>query len=397
MNKKVKFGFLTYDLQSFAEDCLYRIQENNPEIMLTAYPVIQHENQNLSRVNYKPSLQKGKYFGVSAEGGTPEGFASNINFSAAWACARESDVIVLFGIQGITALLTVAFSTLLRKVVVSVNQTLPVEWESKRRWWIKLLKKIIFKKCLLHISQSVASREVLTKIYEIPDALIADAPFEAGASLFRRKVDVIQKNEKHAFSRDEEETIFLFSGNLHPFKGVGTILEALAIIDSNIRIRCFFAGPEANSKDFVGTTNYWIELARSLGVEDRVTFLGQLNFDQLVSAYRSSDAVLLPTQKDCFPKVLVEAAIFSKPLISTSACGATGTILIDKVNGFVINPNDSIALATSMQMLLNKELRAEMGRQSKLIVDKICNVDAENTGYKNAFGSVRQFVEKNKL
>lgn len=397
MNNRFKVGFLTYDLQPFAEDCLYRIQKNNPEIEVTAYPVIKHENQASCRVNYKPSFQEGRYFGVGAEGGTPEGFASNINFSSAWACARDSDVIVLFGIQGISAILTVGFSTLLRRDVVSVNQTLPVEWESKRRWWIILLKKMIFKKCLMHISQSFASREVLTKIYGISDRIIVDAPFEAGASLFRSKVDEILPNSKQVIARDEEETIFLFSGNLHQFKGVGTIIEALAMIDGDTRIKCFFAGPEANSNDYVGTTKYWISLARTLGVEDKVTFLGQLNFEQLVSAYRSSDVILLPTQKDCFPKVLVEAAIFSKPLISTSACGATGTILIDNVNGFVVNPDDPAALAASMKMLLNKDLRVKMGRQSKIIVDKICQVDAENSGYKKAFTLIGQIIAKKRL
>jgi glycosyltransferase involved in cell wall biosynthesis len=393
VDKIINVGFLIYDLQQFSEDCLYRIQENNPDIALTAYPVVEHANQGSSRIKYKPSSQKGSYFGVDAKGGTPEGFASNINFKAAWACVYESDVIVLFGLQGITALLTVAFSILLFKPVVSVNQTLPVEWELKRRWWIILLKRLIFKKCILNISQSVVSREVLTKIYSIPDSLIVDAPFEAGASLFRRRIDEIPHDSIPIFTRNQNETIFLFSGNLHHFKGVGTIIKALAIIESNINIKCFFAGPEANSNSSIGTVKYWICLARSLGVEHRVTFLGQLNFDQLISAYRSSDVVLLPTQKDCFPKVLVEAAIFSKPLISTSACGATGTILINKINGLVIKPDDPVALADSMMSLLDKDKRAEMGRQSKLIVDRICHVNTENTGYQNAFKLIRQLLD----
>src|SRR6266851_2993099 len=143
-------GFLTYDLQQFTEDCLYRIAKVIEPARLKAFPVVYHPNQGKARVPYLASVQRGRHFGVAVAGSTPEGFASNINWRAAWRCARESDVIVLFGLQGATALLTVVFATLFRRTLISVNQTLPLRWELKRRWWIRWLKRWLLSRCSLH-------------------------------------------------------------------------------------------------------------------------------------------------------------------------------------------------------------------------------------------------------
>ena len=111
-NEIIKFGFITYDLQPFTEDCLYRIKITNKWANIKAFPIIKHENQDKARIDYLPSSQKGKFFGANSGNKTPEGFASNINLNAVYKCVAESDVVVLFGLQGLSAI----FATILAKI-----------------------------------------------------------------------------------------------------------------------------------------------------------------------------------------------------------------------------------------------------------------------------------------
>jgi D-inositol-3-phosphate glycosyltransferase len=127
-----------------------------------------------------------------------------------------------------------------------------------------------------------------------------------------------------------------------------------------------------------------MRLARSIGVEHRVQFLALLTPEKLAGLYCAADAVLLPSHRETFGKVLVEAGLTGKPLVTTSACGSAGLIVQDGVNGFVIEPGDVSQLAQAMTKLIDPELRARMGARSKEIVDRHCKMDLEVQGYLEA-------------
>ncbi len=375
-------GFLTYDLQPFTEDCVYRVASALPEgLQVKAFPVFFHPNQEKSRIPYRPSFLKGKHLGVNVAGSTPEGFASNINWGAILNCVRESDIIILYGLQGATALLVGLLSLLMRRTVISVNQTLPVVWERKRRWWVRWLKQWLLNRCKYHIYQTQAAKEVLTSVYNIDEKQLFYAPFEAGASWF----DGILQQQRGC--RDEvrqkmsltDEVLFLFVGNLHPFKGVIDLIRAASLIPRDTKFCCIFIGPEVPGYQF-GVDNF-LEIARKLEIEQKIRFLAPMLPEELAAMYWAADAVIQPTRRDTFLKVLVEGALASKPLITTNSSGAAGLIAIDGDNGFVVEPGDIHSLAEGMNRLLDSNLRKEMGRRSRKLVEKACNPQAETTGF----------------
>jgi len=388
--KKIQVGFLCYDLQLFTEDCLYRVSQAISPINLKAYPVIFHPHQKKARITCHPSLEKGRHFGVNVANSTPEGFASNLNWRAAWRCVRESDVIFLFGLQGATALLVGLLGTLMRRIMISVNQTLPVAWEQKRRWWIRLLKGWLLNRCEDHIYQTPVSKEVLQEVYGIEKDRLFFAPFEAGASGFKEKLDK-QKSYKGKMRREigiTDEVLFLFVGNMVPFKGISNMIEAATLLPRGSKFICVFVGPEEPSHKTGGTIDYFLGIACKLGVEKYMRFLGALSPEHLASAYWAADVIVLPTHKDCFPKVLVEGALAEKPLITTNANGAAGTIVINGDNGFVVEPGNIYALADAMIKLLNADLRKVMGIRSAEIVRKFCDSQLETEGYVSAIRHV---------
>ena len=197
-------------------------------------------------------------------------------------------------------------------------------------------------------------------------------------------MEVISGAEPAFIKERSDQLMILFAGNLHPFKGVLLLLEALAKIQERDQLLCVFAGPEEKGNPQWGSIDSYLQYADQLGVRQQVRFTGRVTPASLAALYLGCDAVILPTYKDCFPKVLVEGALASKPLITTSANGAAGSMVVDGFNGYIIPPGDVNALSEKILCLRDPALRALMGQRSRELVDKICDAHQETVGFVNA-------------
>ena len=80
----------------------------------------------------------------------------------------------------------------------------------------------------------------------------------------------------------------------------------------------------------------------------------------------TSDIVVLPTYyPEGIPRVLIEAAAMSTPIVSTTIPGVA-EIVEDGVNGSLVPPRDAVALASAIEGLLdNPQLRSEYGEAGR--------------------------------
>ena len=194
-----------------------------------------------------------------------------------------------------------------------------------------------------------------------PDRLIS-APYEAGASLFKRILRHTGTGQevRQGLGLDHQ-VIFLYAGNLHPFKGVAEIIRAASLMQDDGSFLCVFVGPEEPANKEGATVECFTRLACAARVNHLIRFLAPVGPEKLAELYCAADVVLLPTRRDMFPKVLVEAGLAGKPLVTTTACGSAGLIVQDGVNGFVIEPENPLQLADVMTQLLDQGLRSRMG------------------------------------
>ena len=81
VSKNTRIGVLTYDLQPFTEDLLFRIQQAIPLSKVKAYPCFFHHSQEDSRVDFLPSEVIARPFGVEGRG-TREALTSSVNLKA---------------------------------------------------------------------------------------------------------------------------------------------------------------------------------------------------------------------------------------------------------------------------------------------------------------------------
>ena len=101
-------------------------------------------------------------------------------------------------------------------------------------------------------------------------------------------------------------------------------------------------------------------LVRELGLGDRVVFAGEM--DDPRPAYAALDVVVLASARpEPFGGVVVEAMAMGKPVVGT-AIGGTVEQIEEGVTGFLVPPNNPVAMAEALARLIaDPALRARMG------------------------------------
>lgn len=105
------------------------------------------------------------------------------------------------------------------------------------------------------------------------------------------------------------------------------------------------------------------DLARELGVENRVTFTG-FRYDML-EILKSCDLFVLPSLWEGQGVVLMEAMSLEKPLVA-SAVGGVVDVVEDGVTGVLVPPKNPESIAEAVKKLLaNPEKMKQMGKAGK--------------------------------
>jgi UDP-glucose:(heptosyl)LPS alpha-1,3-glucosyltransferase len=100
-------------------------------------------------------------------------------------------------------------------------------------------------------------------------------------------------------------------------------------------------------------------LAEKLGVIRQIVFAGEVADPRPL--YAAADYFLLPTRRDTFSRVVMEAMAMGLPVITTPQNGAADIIESGK-QGLIVDSGDVPALATAMRTMLNPDQRQSMSR-----------------------------------
>jgi len=118
------------------------------------------------------------------------------------------------------------------------------------------------------------------------------------------------------------------------------------------------------------------ELARRLGVENRVDFTGKIeNVDEL---YFKSSIFAFTSSSEGFPNVIGEAMSAGLPVVAFDCVAGPSEMIIDGYNGYLIPLFDNIQFESKLAKLMEDEnLRKELGKNARVSIakfshDKIC-------------------------
>lgn len=106
-----------------------------------------------------------------------------------------------------------------------------------------------------------------------------------------------------------------------------------------------------------------IDLAKQLGIDDKIEFLGRLNSDALLTLYRQCILFVFPSTAETFGNPLVEAMACGTPIASSNSA-AMPEIVADAAQLF--DPLDADDITRSILTLLNDpQLRQSLGQRGQ--------------------------------
>jgi glycosyltransferase involved in cell wall biosynthesis len=125
-----------------------------------------------------------------------------------------------------------------------------------------------------------------------------------------------------------------------------------------------------------------------LGLAGRVTAPGRLSTEDVAGAMRAASCLLLPSLREGYGIVVVEAASHGTPVVVVRAPdSAAGDLIVDGVNGFLCEEDpDSIAAAIEAVVEAGAELRASTAEWFRTSVDEI-SADASAARVIAAYGA----------
>lgn len=128
------------------------------------------------------------------------------------------------------------------------------------------------------------------------------------------------------------------------YKGLGILIEALALLHlRGIKAQLDVVGDGDMREEYE-------QRAGEKGLAHNVRFLGRLQGETLVRAYKDASIFALPTANDSYPVSILEAMSAALPVVATRI-GDIPRLVEDGVTGFLV-PRDAEALAGKLEILL---------------------------------------------
>jgi len=159
-----------------------------------------------------------------------------------------------------------------------------------------------------------------------------------------------KKEARHALSTGAEGQIVLFVANDYQRKGLDVLLQAMTRLPTGVRL--LVAGSSAQ----MGT---YRDLARAMGLGDRVEFLGPQQDMQM--AYACADVLAHPTLEDSFGMVVLEAMAYGLPVLVSGAryCGFAASLQDELDALLLVDPNNAEEVRTALHRILSDKALAD--------------------------------------
>lgn len=179
----------------------------------------------------------------------------------------------------------------------------------------------------------------------------------------------------------KKQNIILYAGTVNKRKGYADMIKAFAKIASQYPDwKIVFAGN--------GEIDNGKKLAKELGIESQTLFLGWINGKDKDKAFKEASIFCLPSYAEGFPMAVLDAWAYGLPVITTPV-GGIPDIAKDGENLLLFQPGDCDKLAIQMErMIKDKQLRANIIKQSSVLAETIFNIKTINKEIENLYNEL---------
>ena len=220
------------------------------------------------------------------------------------------------------------------------------------------------------------------------DAVIATSPQAAGylqrpATVILHGVDTQVFHPapdrpalRAALGLDPDAILIGCFGRVRAQKGVDLLVEAaLQVFPRHPRAQLILTG--RITPDNRAFAEGLIARARAAGLGDRIRFLGEIPWEDVVRHYQALDLFAAPARWEGFGLTPLEAMACGVPVIAARV-GAYEMLIRDGLTGTLVPPDDAAALAAALEHWLADEAgRTAAGRAARAHVEAEHAIEAE--------------------
>ncbi len=225
----------------------------------------------------------------------------------------------------------------------------------------KLIEKTVSKLSDKHIAVSEWTKKRL-KDLKVPEERIQ--VIHNGIDL--KEISRIEPEGRTSFLEFENKRYdIIFAGRLIKEKNVDLLVKAVSLLKEDFpNVKCCIVGDGPEKLSLV-------ELAKKTGVYESIEFSGFQEYKALIGKIKVSKVLVLPSSREGFGMVVIEAFACAVPVITVRAkYNAAQGLVEEEIDGFVVQPDER-----------------DISRAIEKIIEK-------NSGYRKISNAAHQKAEK---
>lgn len=163
---------------------------------------------------------------------------------------------------------------------------------------------------------------------------------------------------------------FLFLGRFHEIKGIDILLQSINLIKNNTEMNDFKL--IIMGADF-GYESEMLDMIKQYQIEAKIKIIKNPPREDVISAYRESEFLVLPSRWELSPLTPLEGFVFQKPVISTNVHGIPFTLTHNKNAILVESENPELLGNAILNLIKDEKKRHELGSSGFELVQNECN------------------------
>jgi len=342
---------------------LYRLMAKHPQLdILVAYCSLQGAEKGVDpgfgvEVAWDVPLLEG-YPWVHVPNRSPrpgiDRFFGLIN-PGLWKLVRQGrfDCLIVYGYAYLSFWLAILSAKSARIPLILATDATCLAPRDGRGWKIPLKRILlprIFGLADIVCAPSSATIEFLRSL-GIPEDCIVLCHYTVDNDYFAQATAKVNRIEvRQRWNIPDDAVVILFCGKLVPWKRPQDVLRAFAAINQQPQV---ISNPVYLIYAGEGILRQSLEIeAKSLGVTDRVRFLGFVNQSRLPEVYAASDLLVLPSEYEAWGLVVNEAMVCGLPVIVSDRVGAERDLVRPGETGEIYPVGNVAALSSILRRLL---------------------------------------------
>ena len=219
-----------------------------------------------------------------------------------------------------------------------------------RRWYsFCTMQRIVSPHIERVITVSQSSAEAIEHFFKVPQDRLRVVYNGVDTDIFRRDDNMLK----------EPDSLILVNSGEQPIKGVPYLLRALQLLRRDMEMKLTIVGNHIPNGQHA-------RLIKEYGLEDVVTFMGQVTTEELVKRYSASEVAVIPSLYEGFGFPAAEAMACELPIVATRGGALPEIVGQDGDAGILVPPADPGALAAAIMRLLSDEsLRSKVGKAGR--------------------------------